>query len=285
MAGVRGLLRDLRTGRYLALSVLMVLVALICVSAGTWQIARYDGKHAANGDLRGNARADPQPVGDVLPISGAGPTENAVEFRTVTATGTYDPAAQVLVRRRQVSDTNGYLVLTPLRTPSATLLVVRGFIADTSSTPAPVAAPPTGQITVRGRAFGPETGDDKFASLGNGQVERIVPHSVASRLATAVYDGYVELDADQPGTAGITAIPGPDLSNPAGGAIEPQHLAYIVQWYLFATLALAAPVVMVRTDRKRAEEDAIERAGAVRRQEVPATVDQRLADRYGRTRT
>src|SRR6185436_4318639 len=58
----------------------------------------------------------------------------------------------------------------------------------------------------------------------------------SSRLGEQVYDGYVELSAGQPGTSGLVAIPEPDLSNPAGGAAEPQHLAYVIQWYLFAAL-------------------------------------------------
>src|SRR5262249_5765248 len=54
-----------------------------------------------------------------------------------------------------------------------------------------------------------------------------------------------------PGTSGLVAIPDPDLSNPAGGAIEPQHLAYVIQWFLFAALALAAPIVMAPADNPR----------------------------------
>ena len=46
-------------------------------------------------------------------------------------------------------------------------------------------------------------------------------------------------------------------SNPAGGAVEPQHFAYIIQWYLFAILALAAPLAMARAERREAE---VERA-------------------------
>ena len=46
-------------------------------------------------------------------------------------------------------------------------------------------------------------------------------------------------------------LPGPDLSNPAGGAEEPQHAAYVVQWYLFALLALCAPFVMAAAERRR----------------------------------
>lgn len=301
MAGVRQLVRDLATPRYAALTVLMIVVAAICCVCGTWQIARYEGKHVANGDLRTNAHDTTEPVAQVLPVRGEGrsPGQDTVEYRRVSATGTYDVAHQVLVRRQQVDSTNGYLVLTPLQTTGPVLFVVRGFVADNTSTLRPdgVPAPPEGPVSVTGRVQVSQGSDDKFAALGNGQVDTVNVGQEAQRLGASAYDGYIELEGGQPGTAGLTAIPAPDLSNPAGGAFELQHLAYIVQWYLFAALALAAPVVMVRTDRKRAREDAADAAAGTGppadrtppaaapapEQTVPEqTVQQRLAERYGR---
>ena len=77
-------------------------------------------------------------------------------------------------------------------------------------------------------------------------------------------------------------IPAPDLSNPAGGAEEPQHAAYVVQWYLFGLLALAAPFVMAAAERRRdAAEAAATRAAEPRAagRTGPATTDPGRADR------
>lgn len=301
---MRRLLRDLATPRYAALATLMLFVAVVCVAAGTWQITRYDGKHVANDDLRHNAHDAPVAVASVLPVVGDGPApgDDTVEFRPVTVTGTYDPAGQLLLRRQQVDDRDGYTVLTPLRTDTGpVLLVARGFVADTTTTlsPGAVPAPPGGTVTVTARAEASDTGDDKFSALGNGQVDTVNAASAAQRLGGAVYAGYVELEAGQPGTTGLTALPAPDLSNPAGGAFELQHLAYIVQWYLFAGLALAAPLVMIRTDRKRAQQEAAAREAEAERNRAErkpgadllpvnphraraASTEERLAQRYGR---
>ena len=96
-----------------------------------------------------------------------------------------------------------------------------------------------------------------------------------------MFDGYAELLRGQPGSHDpqLIAVPAPGLSNPAGGAVEPQHFAYIVQWYLFALLALAAPFAMVRADRK--ERTALEPGPdeQLTEQERRAA---KLADRYGR---
>jgi cytochrome oxidase assembly protein ShyY1 len=280
-------LRTLREPRYAALSVLMLIVAAICVLAGTWQISRLSGKVTENGDLRHNAHAATAPVGEVLPLVGKGtPATDSIQYRTVTATGTYQSAGQALVRQRTVDGDTGYLVLTPLRTSDGTLLVVRGFISGTAATTGLPAIPtaPTGQVSVTARVQPAETRNDRATQLGGKQLEAINPRLQAVRLGTPVYAGYVELHAGQPGTSGLTAIPAPDLSNPAGGAIEPQHVAYIIQWYLFALLALAAPFAVARAETRGHDDDDREVDDVVT--DVPQTPDEaraaRLADRYGR---
>jgi cytochrome oxidase assembly protein ShyY1 len=280
-------LETLRQPRYAALSAVMVVVALACIAAGTWQIARFEQKVHENDALRANARHTPVAVSAVLPMVGTAPApaRDDVELRPVTATGSYDAAAQTLVRSRTINDRTGFLVLTPFRTGSATLLVIRGFLPQPASGDVPVApVPPAGSLTITASAHGPETRDDAAAQLTDAQVESINPVQQAARLGGPIYDGYAALEAGQPGTRGLTAIPPPDLSNPAGGALEPQHFAYIIQWYLFALLALAAPVVMARAETRQQptgeiDDDvaAVERSPA----EVRAA---KLADRYGHAR-
>src|SRR5579875_1700741 len=193
-------LRTLRQPRYAALSVLMLIVALVCVAAGTWQIARFDQKVRENDALRRNAALPTAPVTRVLPRVGApAPSAYAVEFRPVRATGTYDPRHQTLVRNRTVGGVTGFLVLTPFRTSAGTLLVVRGFAGPLVGDRAPVPpAPPTGTVTITGRAEPAETNNDQFAALANGQVESINPVEQAARLGGPMFDGYVQLFAGQP---------------------------------------------------------------------------------------
>ena len=281
----------LRQPRYAALSVLMVVVAATCALAGTWQIVRLAGKAGANAELRHNAHGAASPVSAVLPLlgaPGAPPSAHRVQFRTVQLTGTYDAGHQGLIRHRSVNDDTGYLVLTPLRTASGTLLVVRGFISDSNATLAAPAipAPPTGSVTVRARIQPAEARHDQAAQLRNRQLESINPGDQAARIGGPVFDGYGELLSGQAGTAGLITIPKPDLSNPAGGAIEPQHLAYIIQWYLFALLALAAPIAMVRAETRHRDERDFDEAQGQAAELPPHTAERdraaKLADRYGR---
>jgi cytochrome oxidase assembly protein ShyY1 len=280
----------LRQPRYAALSALMAIVALVCIAAGSWQIARFEQKRSENEHLRTNAHDPAVAVGSLLPVVGHGgaPSPARLEFRTVTAAGRYEAAGQVLVRNRTVGDANGFLVLTPLRTADAVLLVARGFLPQPNSgqVPAPP-APPAGTVRITARAHSPESRHDQAALLGGSQVESINPGDQARRLRVPVYNGYAELEAKQPGTAGLTALPGPDLSNPAGGALEPQHFAYVIQWYLFAALAVAAPFAMARAETKGRKPSIDFDAASDPDQDTPARSDEqrraaKLADRYGR---
>lgn len=303
--------------RYLVVWLLVTVVAAVCCVAGVWQWDRLHEKHAANVELRSNSRGTPITAEDLLPdasSAGAGAAAQDAKFRQVSATGVYDPANEVVVRGQTVGTSEegagelGFLVLTPLRLDSGeTALVVRGFIKatqDAQVTPA-VPVPPTGEVTVVARVMPTEIKHDKFGELPQRQVDSINSADASARLGVPVLAGYLELEADQPGVAGLTAIPAPDLSNPAGGAIEPQHLAYVIQWFVFALLALILPFVLVRADMRADAAPKTARTAGPRRPSAASGTDHqptsagpdpeedrdteqndrraaKLADRYGR---
>ena len=79
------------------------------------------------------------------------------------------------------------------------------------------------------------------------------PVQQAARLGAPTFHAYVALTARQPGTSGLTVLSGPDLSNPTGGAGELQLLSYVIQWYVFAVLALFAPFLFARAETRDAQ--------------------------------
>jgi cytochrome oxidase assembly protein ShyY1 len=256
-------LSTLRQPRYLGLFALMVVVAALCGLAGSWQVIRFSEKHDANRQLRLDNRDQPADIADVLgPATAQISNGRAQKFRHVTATGSYLSADQTLLRNQSVDGDVGYVVLTPLRTSTGILIVARGFLAQTgaATTSPPVPAAPSGPVTVTGRLQPVDSKADRFGQLPAPQVETVNAAAQAGRIGAPVWNGYAELLAGQPGTAGLTALPEPDMSNPAGGAEEPQHAAYVVQWYLFGLLALCAPFVMAAAERRRNEAEAAEQA-------------------------
>jgi len=234
----------------LALILLGLVLGAACGAAGVWQWQRFGEKKLADDELRAAAAMPAVPVDELMrPGTASG---DQLRFRTVTATGRYEPDGQVLVRQRQVNGTPGFLVVTPLRTVSGrTLFVDRGFVPATGAateTPA-VPDPPAGQVQVTARILGSERG-----GLGDGLPARQVAHidvpALAARTGTTAYPAFGELISSTPAQTGLLLPPPPDLTNPAGGALVAQHLAYVVQWFLFSAFALAGPVLLLLLDHR-----------------------------------
>jgi cytochrome oxidase assembly protein ShyY1 len=234
----------------LALISLGLVLGCACGAAGVWQWHRFGEKKTADDELRAAAARPTAPVDEVLTLGRV--VDDTVRFRTVSATGRYDATRQLVVRQRQIDDTPGFLVITPLRTTSGrTLFIDRGFIAATGAatlTPTPP-DPPAGQVQVIARVLPTETG-----GLGTGlpdrQIERIDVPALAARDGVPAYPAFGELVSSSPPQQGLAPLPAPDLSNPAGGAFVAQHLAYVVQWFLFSGFALAGPVILLLLDRR-----------------------------------
>lgn len=257
------MLSTLRQPRYLGLFALMVVLAALCGLAGSWQVIRFHEKHDANRQLRLDNRDQPADIAAVLgPATAQVSTGRAQKFRHVTATGSYLSAEETLLRNQSVDGDVGYVVLTPLKTNTGVLIVARGFVAPTGAASSSPSVPPapSGTVTITGRLQPADTKADRFGRLPTRQVESVNVAEQAGRIGAPVWNGYAELLAGQPGTAGLTALPEPDMSNPAGGAEEPQHAAYVVQWYLFGLLALCAPFVMAAAERRRDAAEAAEQA-------------------------
>jgi cytochrome oxidase assembly protein ShyY1 len=191
-----------------------------------------------------------------VPITGQGgaPSDTLIRYRHVTVSGTYLPGREQYVANQTQGGRQGFSVLTPLRTSAAILMVVRGFVAATpdETRPAAVAPAPSGPVRVSGWLRPAQTERDQLGRLGHEEIMSVNAAAQAARLHTPVYHAYLTLTARQPGTAGLRLVPMPGLGNPAGGAAEWQLLSYVVQWYVFAALALVAPFLFARAEIRAA---------------------------------
>lgn len=242
----------MRAPRYLVLLALGIAIAVGCVAAGVWQVHRYDWKRGANHALRSEDHARTEPVADVLATDRQAGKD--LQFRRVTARGRYDAGDQLLVRNREVNDAPAYLVLTRLRTDAGpTLLVVRGWFAvrGAATTTPSIPAPPRGEVSLTARVYPSEPASSHQRDLPPRQIDRL---HVPDLAQGPTYGGYVELIRQTPRSSSLALLPAPDLSNPAGGAFELQHLAYVFQWFLFALIALALPFVLARIEAMRQHE-------------------------------
>ena len=245
-------LATLRQPRWVALTLLVIVLGTTMIELGMWQLRRSHERAAANALVESNASAPAVPVARVLQPDQ--PLEDAAEWRVVTVTGTYDLASQILVRNQSLDSENGYDVVTPLRPPTGpALLVDRGWVpsGDTAAAVPDIPAPPPGNVTVQARLHpGVTASSHDLAGLPPGQVRDFAVDSIASTLTYPVYDAYAEALAGQPGTGlgddGLPRVrPLPELT---GGP----HLAYAVQWFLFTGIAVGGWVVLLRNESQLA---------------------------------
>ncbi|MEV4660172.1 SURF1 family protein [Micromonospora sp. NPDC049301] len=249
--------RFLLSPRWLGALALTLVASAIMVLLGNWQLDRYRGRTEVNERIDAGLRMTPAPLTDALraPNGGAGtvgpaPAEDKVWTR-ITATGRYDPTNTILVRGRTVESRVGFEVLTPLVLADGTaLLVDRGWVP-----PAPggamaqptVPAAPAGDVTVLGRVHATESGAGAVNRRdGRLETRRIAVSRLARELPYPVYGAYVLLDEQTPAADPLFK------AVPVGHTNNWQNFGYVVQWWLFAVMALFGYGWVARREARRA---------------------------------
>ncbi|MEU6808604.1 SURF1 family protein [Streptomyces sp. NPDC046831] len=234
--------------------VILTLVALALIPTmielGFWQLHRHEHRVALNKVIADSLAATPVPA-ESLTAPGA-QVKRADLYRRVTARGHFDTAREEVVRRRTNSDGKvGYHVLTPFVLDDGKVLMVnRGWVpADGTQTAFPgIPAPRRGEVTLTGRLMPDETtaqsGIKEVKGLPDRQVMLIDSKQQARRLGERVLGGYVELISPAPRGGGPEPLPDPEH-----GDIGP-HLAYAVQWWLFAAGVPFGWLVLARREAR-----------------------------------
>jgi cytochrome oxidase assembly protein ShyY1 len=263
--------RFLLTPRWLALHVLVLVLIPAFVFLGNWQFGRFEERSATSARTSANLEAAPVPLARLDTVSGRVP--ESVTYRPVTATGRYDAAKELLVRRRTQNAQVGYYVITPLITPEGAVLVNRGWVkaGATADTRPDVPPPPTGDVTVTGRLRPAETeattGLENRPGLPPGQILLVDTADIGKTLPYPLFGGFVELTDQRPQPAAAPEpVPAPDPGG-AGGL----NLAYGVQWWLFIAVAVGGWALLIRR-----EAHDLRQAGESRRsrdEEAPAAVE------------
>lgn len=203
--------RFLLSRQWVILTLIALLLMPAMVELGFWQLHRHERRVASNHLIADNLEAEPVPV-ESLTAPGAAVPKRQI-YRTVTATGHYDTAHEVVARQRTAADGDsiGYHVITPLvLADGRSVLVNRGWIpAGTDLTTFPkVPAAPSGEVTVTGRLRPDETtaatGIRNKGGLPDRMIMLINSGMVAEDLPAAQrpVGGYIELAATSPSPPG-----------------------------------------------------------------------------------
>ena len=274
----------LRPG-WLALAAVVLSFAYLCFTVlAPWQLGKNTSTSRENSQIAGAVDAQPVPLTSLLPQQDSSAPD--AQWRPVTATGRYLPDAQVLVRLRVIDGAPAFEVLVPFAVDHGpTVLVNRGYVRplEASRVP-PIPAPPTGTVTVTGRLRDPQQqipGKDPFTESGVRQVYSINPPQITALTGVPLTGSYLQLIDAQPGGLGVLALPHLDAG---------PFLSYGIQWIAFGIIAPICLGYFVYSEiRARREERAQAAADdapddAADDAPPPMTVEQKLADRYGRRR-
>jgi cytochrome oxidase assembly protein ShyY1 len=220
-------------------SLVAILLIAGCLWASQWQFHRGEDRKARNNTIEEHIKF---PEVELTTL-----TSNVKlhEWRSVTATGRFDANEQILLRNRYFEGKYGYAVLTRFTTEGGdSIWVDRGWVAaGASATIAPETPPvPTGLVSIvaRLRLDSSLPSGSFFALPINRDGELISKLNAQSGSSSEDY--YLDL------VSGSV----PDLTPTAPAQIpslsDGPHLAYAVQWILFAGLVLYGRYLIRKMD-------------------------------------
>lgn len=235
------MLRALRQPKWIVAAVFVVAVAAVFVRLGFWQLDRLEQRQLMN--AVGEERIGAEPVSLASLLAGAEGDLESLQYRRVFVIGTYNPSEEMLIRSRVHLGQAGFHVITPLVTDDGwAVLVNRGWVPLSMDTTPVEARPETGKHRVEGwvqltqtrPALGPEDlpGDQVvFNRVDIGRMSEQITHNLTSVFVVA----SGETDSDLP-----ALVDPPDFEG------DGPHLAYAIQWFGFAAVALIGFYFLVR---------------------------------------
>ncbi|CAN5750564.1 SURF1 family protein [soil metagenome] len=264
---------------WLALAVVVAAFAYLCFTVlAPWQLGKNTTTSRENNQISASLTADPVPVTSILPQQNSSAPD--AQWRRVTATGHYLPDIQLLARLRVVDGESAFEVLVPFAVDGGpTVLVDRGYVRPEPGSRVPALPPlPTGTTTLTARLRDSETappGKDPFLRDGFQQVYAIDTGQASALTGVPLTSAYLQLVEDQPGGLGVIALPHLDAG---------PFLSYGIQWIAFGIVAPFGLGYFIYSEIKARRRERSEAAPHVDAdgQPAPVTVEQKLADRYGR---
>jgi surfeit locus 1 family protein len=234
------ILRAMFNRRWILTTLLVVAGSAICIRLGIWQLDRLAQRRAFNTQYLEASVSSPI-------ILDAAPRDDLMkmEYRTINATGTYDPANQVVLRNQYHDNQPGYFLLTPLVFSDGTgILVERGWV------PAEGNASPTdwrkydqpGEVTVSGMIrlgqTQPEVGGVPDPELAAGQTRLDFWNLVnVARISRQIPYKLLPVFIQPQPDPSLAQPPFP--YQPEIEISEGPHMGYALQWFTFAALLFA----------------------------------------------
>ncbi|MGA9492081.1 MAG: SURF1 family protein [Mycobacterium sp.] len=267
----------LRPG-WIALAVVVIAFTYLCFSVlAPWQLGKNTKTSRENDQIQQSLTTAPVSLKNLLPQQNSSAPD--AQWRRVTATGRYLPDKQLVVRLRVAEGDPALEVLIPFAVDGGpTVLVDRGYVRPLpGSRVPPMPPPPPEPVTITARlrdSEAPVLDKDSFVSDGVRQVYSIDVQHIAQLTGVPLAGSYLQLVDDQPGGLGVIALPHLDAG---------PFLSYGIQWITFGVVA---PILLgyFAYSELRARRAEHAQSSPATPTDKPATVEDKLTDRYGRRR-
>jgi cytochrome oxidase assembly protein ShyY1 len=268
---------------WIVLALVVIAFTYLCFMVlAPWQLGKNTRTSRENHQIEYSLTTAPVPLKSLLPRQDSS-APNA-QWRRVIATGHYLPDVAVLARLRVVDAEQAFEVLVPFVVDDGpTILVDRGFVRpEEGSHVPPIPRPPAETVTITARLRDSEPtvqGKAPFTRDGFQQVYSINTEEVSALTKVPLAGSYLQLVENQPGGLGVIGLPHLDAG---------PFLSYGIQWIAFGILApiglgyFAYSEIRARRQEKLQAPPAC--GGQAPAEASPATVEEKLADRYGRRR-
>ena len=240
-------MKVLLSPRWLAGHLLALVLVVLFVNFGFWQLGRHAERQESNAFLEARLAAEPFAY-----QARAESAEDEWAYRRATVRGRYAPEHEVLLRSRARDGQPGYHVLTPLVFEEGrALLVDRGWVPyDVGAPPVTEALPPEGEVELGGILFPKETQPEgPLAGLAardpaEGELTALFyvdTERLGRQLPYALEPRYLALEHQTPPQRGqLPLAPLPPTLD--GGP----HLGYAIQWFAFALIGLIGYPLLLR---------------------------------------
>ena len=238
-----------RRPRWILSHLLVLVLIVVMINLGLWQLRRYDEKTTLNDNIRSRGSLSTESITALVPEGSTRASTRDVQWRRATATGTYRVADELVVSNRTVNGQPGFWVLTPLVQGDGSIIpVVRGFVFrpafedhGISDVPAP-----SGEVTVVGALQASPTsgrfGEERSRSGLIPAISQVDSGRLAQRWGAGVAPVWLRLDAG----AGAPSSNGPLYPVPPPPLSKGPHLSYAAQWFIFALIALIGYPIILR---------------------------------------
>lgn len=223
-------------------SIVVAIVALVCIRLGIWQLQRLEQRRTRNEATQERMREQP------IPLSAMRADSAGLIFRRVVLNGYYDDPRTIIIAGRSLRGVPGVHVLTPLRIGDEAVLVNRGWMpsADAARIEVDSIREPPAQnlnalVTPFPEDFGRPPSDDGFQRVWfqmNGERLR-------NQFPYRVLPAVVQILPHRSQPLYPIRLKPPEMD-------EGPHLGYAIQWFSFAVIAIVGWSAVVL--RRKSEE-------------------------------